>query len=161
MTFFNLANFLWGVCICLNVYLILLPPEKLVFLRRNLIYKFGFFSFGIPVILIIPLLARLSSIGTCWIKANDLRWGVFYGWLLFAFLMYIFLLSLILVHLFRMRNAAGRKVHHPYEKMPEVYQIIWKHGWSHVTPIQQFDSWSSAFTGLKGLELPQPPDDAR
>ncbi|KAK9761466.1 hypothetical protein K7432_013625 [Basidiobolus ranarum] len=134
--------------------------------------------------------------------------------------MYLLLLSVVLVFLFRIWNTsdyADRKTHHPYEKMvgryvlyvvafflcwgpgvvnrvmelsnpafysfplmaihtflsvslsfwlsliwgfttslPEVYQIIWNYGWSKVTPIQQFGSWNSAFTGLKGLDIPQP-----
>ncbi|KAK9764605.1 hypothetical protein K7432_007739 [Basidiobolus ranarum] len=222
MTFFNLVNSLWGACICLNVYLILLPPESLLFLRRNITCKFMLFSFGIPMVLMIPLVAQLNYIGNvgpwCWILSDGLRMGIFYGWLLLSSFMCLCFLSLILLHLCRIRNTAAyaeRKIHHPYEKMvgryvlyvitfficwgpgvvsrviqlsnptfynfplmavhtfmsasvsfwlslvwgfttslSEVYVIIWKHGWSNITPIQQFDSWSSAVTGLKGLDIP-------
>ncbi|ORX96371.1 hypothetical protein K493DRAFT_19960 [Basidiobolus meristosporus CBS 931.73] len=225
ITYFNVSSWLWGVCICFNVYLILLPSKKLLRIRHNIAFKFAWFSFGIPTILLITLVAQLDSIGNvgpwCWIRPQfmGLRMGAFYGWLLFAFTMCLLLLSVIAVHLLKIRSSVSycdRGFHHPYEKMvgryvlyvgtfficwgpgvvnrilqisdppfynfplmaihtflsisvsfwlslvwgfttslPEVYWIIWKYGWSNIPPVQQFGSFSSAFTGLKRLEVPR------
>ncbi|KAK9702023.1 hypothetical protein K7432_011447 [Basidiobolus ranarum] len=230
ITFFNVTNWLWGVCICLNVYLILLPSKRFMCIRRNIIFKYTLFALGVPTMLMIPLVVQLRAIENvgpwCWIsiQSRGLRMGVFYGWLLFAFFLYLLLLGLILLHLCKIRNSIAyseRKLRHPYEKMvgryvlyvvtfflcwgpgavirisqlsnptfyhfplmaihtflsisisfwlsfvwgfttslPEVYRILWKYGWSNITPVQQFGSLSSAFTGLKRLDIPEAQDPA-
>ncbi|ORX89514.1 hypothetical protein K493DRAFT_305699 [Basidiobolus meristosporus CBS 931.73] len=132
ITYFNAANWFWGICICVNIYTILLPPEKFLFMRKKIMTKFTIFALGLPSILMLPLITNLDEIGPvggwCWIKpaAGGLRIGTFYGWLLLSFVMYIILLVATLYQVSVLRKnpwEQKRKSRHPYEKLLNRYVL--------------------------------------
>lgn len=110
ITYFNLSNWLWTLCISCNILLILRRTQ--VF-PEHLGKVFGVICWALPFAVIIPLIVTrdtsIVNIGPwCWIPGNrtDLRYGTFYGWLIATYFANVAILVSIVYTAYQKRTTA-------------------------------------------------------